>query len=423
MNAHDQPPAASAVETETIDDRAAASVLSPGGDANRYEPSTGATARLRSLDAVRGLAIVVMLLAMHPGPQDDPVQLEHPAWHGLRFVDLFFPLFLFSVGVSMAFSSRASNGRQMLRRAALLALLGIAVGSLKHEHFALTGVLQHVAGASVVAFAVLRAPRRWQAPIAAAIVAMVWAGFLIWAAGRDPWGRSDTLAHAVDGALLGGFTSEGVIQTLISSVTVIGGALAGRLIREVPDRGRLVRLIATRGLALIGGGMLLAVLVPLNKRLWSPSFAVLTVGTSYAWLAIGMWLIDVARSPPLGRPLGAPRHQPHCRLCPVHGGPGTAEQLRRRGLPDADPGRQRDPWGPRLRHRVDRVVVVVRLPALPAPDLHQGVSVRMVATASSAPNAGPQMPPSIAHGVARWSVPAVESHSARLAGRGRALRP
>ncbi|MGH9244840.1 MAG: acyltransferase family protein [Acidimicrobiales bacterium] len=293
MNAHDQPPAASAVETETIDDRAAASVLSPGGDANRYEPSTGATARLRSLDAVRGLAIVVMLLAMHPGPQDDPVQLEHPAWHGLRFVDLFFPLFLFSVGVSMAFSSRASNGRQMLRRAALLALLGIAVGSLKHEHFALTGVLQHVAGASVVAFAVLRAPRRWQAPIAAAIVAMVWAGFLIWAAGRDPWGRSDTLAHAVDGALLGGFTSEGVIQTLISSVTVIGGALAGRLIREVPDRGRLVRLIATRGLALIGGGMLLAVLVPLNKRLWSPSFAVLTVGTSYAWLAIGMWLIDV----------------------------------------------------------------------------------------------------------------------------------
>ncbi|HZK52248.1 MAG TPA: hypothetical protein VFD47_11875, partial [Actinomycetota bacterium] len=58
--------------------------------------------RLRSLDALRGLAIVVMLMAGNPFMREDlPVQLKHPEWHGLRFADLFFPLFLFVVGIAM----------------------------------------------------------------------------------------------------------------------------------------------------------------------------------------------------------------------------------------------------------------------------------------------------------------------------------
>src|SRR3546814_3949989 len=98
----------------------------------------------------------------------------------------------------------------VLKRAAKRLVIGIALATLKYERFALTGVLQHIAVAYVLAWAILRAPRRWHVPLAAGLVAAVWLAFVLWAWGDDPWRRSGTLAHAVDEALLGGYTSEGV---------------------------------------------------------------------------------------------------------------------------------------------------------------------------------------------------------------------
>jgi predicted acyltransferase len=256
-------------------------------------PESGS--RLVALDAARGLAITVMLLAMHPGSNRyDLAQLQHPTWHGLSFADLFFPLFLFAIGVSMTLSARATDLPYVLRRAGLLFVLGIALASLKHEGFVLTGVLQHIAGAYLLAFAILRAPRRWHVPLAGALVGVVWLGFVLWAGGDDPWGRSGTFAHAVNDAVLGRFSSEGVVQTAISAVAIVGGSVAGHLTREVPDRRRLVRHLGIWAVALVGAGLLLSLAVPINKRLWTPSFAVLTVGTSFAWLALGVRLVDVA---------------------------------------------------------------------------------------------------------------------------------
>jgi predicted acyltransferase len=253
--------------------------------------------RLHSLDAARGLAIVVMLVAMNPGPVGAfPDWLRHPRWEGLSFIDLFFPLFLFVVGVSMTLSRRAVNAGHVLRRAVVLFALGVALGSLKHQQFWVTGVLQHIAGAYVLAYAVLRAPRRWHLPLAATVLVGLWVAFVVWADGGDPWGTSGTLAHALDGRLIGRFSTEGTLQTVMSTVTVLGGAFAGYLIRALPDRRQLVRALAVRAGALMALGLLIALSVPINKRLWSPSFAVLTVGTSFALLAVGVWIADVRRA-------------------------------------------------------------------------------------------------------------------------------
>ena len=265
-----------------------------------------AARRLRSLDAARGLAIAVMLVTMNPGPlRGRPEQLIHPTWEGLRFVDLFFPLFLFAVGVSMTLSRRSLDGRQVLRRAAILFGLGVGLSSLKHEGLFLTGVLQHIAVSYVLAAAVLRAPRGWHRPLAAGIVVALWAAYVLWAAGGDPWGQdgTDTLAHAVDDALYGGFRTEGTLQGVMSTVTVLGGAFAGYLIHRMPDRRRLFRALAVRSAGIVGLGLLLALAVPINKRLWSPSFAVLTVGTSYAMFAACLWALDIRRFRRLLAPL------------------------------------------------------------------------------------------------------------------------
>lgn len=263
--------------------------------------ATHTTARLVSLDAARGLAIVVMLVTMNPGPTGlRPDQLRHPVWEGLTFVDLFFPLFLFAVGVSMTLSSRGLDTRHVLRRAAIIFALGVALSLLRHHSLTYTGVLQHIAISYVVAFAVLRAPRRWHFPLAIGIVGAIWAAYVLWALGDDPWGRTGTLAHAVDGALIGRFSTEGLMQSLISSVTVLAGAFAGRLIQTIPDRRRLFRALAVRAAGLSALGLLMTTVVPLNKRLWTPSFLVLTIGTSFAILAACMWLADIHR---IRRPL------------------------------------------------------------------------------------------------------------------------
>src|SRR3546814_3571140 len=53
-------------------------------------------------------------------------------------------------------------------------------------------------------------------------------------------------------------------------------------------------MLATRAAWLIGAALVMSLLVPINKRLWSPSYAVITLGTSFAWFALGIRLIDIA---------------------------------------------------------------------------------------------------------------------------------
>jgi predicted acyltransferase len=254
---------------------------------------------------VRGLAIVIMLLSMNPGtPADRPLHLGHPEWHGLTFADLFFPLFLFVVGVSMTLSARALGPGHVLWRASILCTLGILLATLRYQEPAYTGVLQHIAISYLLAAAVLHAPRRWQLPLAAAIVAGMWAAFVTGAAGDDPWAKGGTLAHdveatlnvgAVEVELVDGFTTEGPLQAVASTVTVLAGAFTGRLLQQIRDRRELARTLAVRAAGLIALGLALGLVVPISKRLWTPSFTVLTIGTSLAWLAVGMWLLDVKR--------------------------------------------------------------------------------------------------------------------------------
>ncbi|MGH2698310.1 MAG: acyltransferase family protein, partial [Actinomycetota bacterium] len=253
--------------------------------------------RLRSLDALRGLAIVVMLLAGNPFMREDlPVQLKHPEWHGLRFADLFFPLFLFVVGIAMTLSRRTGSRRLVLKRVVVLTLLGVALSSLKHRELVLPGVLQHIAISYLLAWMVLQTPRRLQPVLSAGVLVGVWAGFLLWAGGgEDPWSMQDSFAHAVNGWLLGGFATEGVLQSVASSVTVLGGAFVGRAVRRHPDPRRLARRVAVHAAWLILVALLVSIEVPVNKKLWSPSFTLLTLGTSCAWFALLIWLIDIRR--------------------------------------------------------------------------------------------------------------------------------
>src|SRR5512143_305671 len=59
-------------------------------------------ARLRSLDAMRGLTVAAMIVVNNPGSWTDGyASLAHSSWNGWTLADLVFPFFLLIVGVSL----------------------------------------------------------------------------------------------------------------------------------------------------------------------------------------------------------------------------------------------------------------------------------------------------------------------------------
>ena len=72
-------------------------------------PEKAKPTRLQSLDAVRGLNVMLMILA------DNSVSInqswiDHSPWDDVHLADWVMPLFLFMVGVSMAFSTQKYSG-------------------------------------------------------------------------------------------------------------------------------------------------------------------------------------------------------------------------------------------------------------------------------------------------------------------------
>ncbi|MFP5320239.1 MAG: heparan-alpha-glucosaminide N-acetyltransferase domain-containing protein [Acidimicrobiia bacterium] len=277
--------------------------LTGAGSRHATEPA-GGRRRVVALDAVRGLAIVVLLTAMHPGPRGAfPAQYQHPEWHGLSFIDLFFPVFLFAVGASIPFSSRGERAGAVAWRAAKLFLIGVALVSVTNGELRPAGVLQHIAIAYLVAWLVLQLPRRAQVAVAVGALGAAWAAFVAFAEGPDPWSMEGGFAHDVNTWFFGNFRTEGIPQSVLSALNVLVGAWCGQLVRATPDPRRLVQRAALLAAGLVVAGLALSGWVPINKKLWTPSYVLVTAGASVAFFAAFAWLLEVRRWRAWAQPL------------------------------------------------------------------------------------------------------------------------
>lgn len=113
--------------------------------------------RLKSLDAFRGISIVIMIFVNYGGGQY--WFFHHSPWNGLTVADIVFPWFIFIMGTSMAYSFRSMLRRGMkkmivfqkiLWRTIVLFLLGIMVNCISTKDIDITniripGVLQRFA--------------------------------------------------------------------------------------------------------------------------------------------------------------------------------------------------------------------------------------------------------------------------------------
>ncbi|MBN2848728.1 MAG: DUF1624 domain-containing protein [Coriobacteriia bacterium] len=284
--------------------------------------------RLISVDALRGLAIGGMLLVNNRASGGEtPVWLLHAEWEGLRFADMVFPAFLFVAGVSLALSFGRRTTQHpvhvwlhfVLRVAALVAL-GVALSYFRSsDPLRIPGVLQRIGLSLLLAAPFVRFKPGWIAGLGALLLAAHSAA-LLWVVppeGVDPTLRVfEALPRSIDYAVFGaehlhhtGFDPEGLLGLVSSAGQVLLGAAAGRAIHARPRDGRTLTWLAIAGFAaFVAGWWLDATVLPIIKRVWTPSFVLVTSGGATLVLVVFYALADWLRGErvlawltPLGR--------------------------------------------------------------------------------------------------------------------------
>lgn len=277
--------------------------------------------RSPALDALRGIAVALMILVNNPGSwQHLYPPLAHAPWHGFTPTDLVFPLFLFAVGASMAFALPATTAAfwpRVIKRSVLIFALGLLLNASPFvrwneagelawrswEQLRVMGVLQRIALAYFAAAVIVHAAGARGALRAAALLLLgYWAACLA-LGGSDPYSLEGFFGTALDRALLGpahlyqgegvAFDPEGLASTVPALAQVLLGHAAGRLLARRPtDTALLVRLFSIACvLAALGYAWQFA--MPLNKKLWTGSYVLLTSGLALAALALLVQALDI----------------------------------------------------------------------------------------------------------------------------------
>ncbi|GFY54741.1 heparan-alpha-glucosaminide N-acetyltransferase [Trichonephila inaurata madagascariensis] len=140
----------SMVNRSSLDDLAAAFSSSTTIDDKKQKPTQN---RLRSLDTVRGISIVVMIFVNYGGGRY--WYFEHAHWNGLTVADLVFPWFIWMMGMSMAFSLKSQLRKvvskkkiffKIFKRSVILFALGLMLNTLclnvNLKELRILGVLQ-----------------------------------------------------------------------------------------------------------------------------------------------------------------------------------------------------------------------------------------------------------------------------------------
>ena len=275
--------------------------------------------RLSSLDAFRGFTIAAMVLVNNPGDWSHLYsQLAHAKWHGWTFTDTIFPFFLFIGGVSMALSlgrlaaAGADKPRlltKLAKRAALIFLIGFLLNLIPYFNFEkvrIPGVLQRIALCTLLAAPiVVYCGWRMQLAIIAALLTVYSMCMLFYPVpgiGAGVLEPGKDFGAWVDRMLLDGhmwvqsktWDPEGLFTTLPALCSQLFGVLAGRFLLNRLSRIEQTVWLLLAGLLFVWLGVILdAILMPINKSLWTPSYCFLMTGWALLIFSAFFWLLDV----------------------------------------------------------------------------------------------------------------------------------
>lgn len=276
--------------------------------------------RLVSLDAFRGAAIAGMILVNNPGTYRGVYsQLRHAEWNGWTCADLVFPFFLFAVGMSTKLScdrrksrgdSNAKLGRSFLRRSLILFVIGLFVSNYPLFHLStlrIPGVLQRIAvcylaAAFIVLWGEARAILSWTVALLVSYWLMlefvpvpgIGPGALEPGRNFAAWFDSLFLSGHL-WAHYGTWDPEGIASTIPAVSSTLFGALTGCWLSSNRSGVEKTWWMLAAGQLLIALGVIFGFRLPINKGIWTSSYAVFSAGWAIECFAVFYWLIDVRR--------------------------------------------------------------------------------------------------------------------------------
>jgi len=289
-------------------------------------------ARFEALDILRGLFIIGMLIANNAGDWAHIYpQFDHAEWHGFTLTDMVFPGFMVCVGISMTLSlgRRMGDGGKgdmafhIVRRALILVAIGVFLNALPGfdlAHLRLPGVLQRIGLCYAIAamLVLLHSHKGADGTLIVHPRALAfWAvGLLVGYAvvlkfipvpgfGANRFDSEGSWPAYVDRIVPGiqhiwqqGLTNgritydpEGILSTPPATFNILAGLLIGLYIKSKTPR-EAVAGVAITGIVLMVLALALDGQIPIIKKLWTPSFALLTSGFAMTLLSVLMLIMD-----------------------------------------------------------------------------------------------------------------------------------
>lgn len=314
------------------------------------QPTPKRTERLASIDAYRGLVMLLMMaevLAFAHVARQAPQsrfwaflarQQEHVEWIGCSLHDLIQPSFSFLVGVAIPFSlaRRKSDGQSArqrtlhaLWRAFILVILGVFLRSIgqPQTNWTFEDTLSQIGLGYAALYILADKSRRVQWGTLGAILIGYWLLFALyptpgpdfdWEGVGVPadspgrlsgfaahWSKNSNAAWAFDRWFLnlfprprpfvangGGYSTLSFIPTL---GTMILGLLAGQVLRDDQKPRDKLRWFVSIGLAMLAAGWVLGAVgaCPVVKRIWTPSWVLFSGGWCFLLLGSFYAALDV----------------------------------------------------------------------------------------------------------------------------------
>lgn len=296
--------------------------------------------RILALDVLRGITIAGMIMVNNPGTwKYIYAPLRHADWNGLTPTDLVFPFFMFIMGISTYISLKKykfefsrSAGLKILKRTIVIFLIGIAIGWFSRfcrywvsptegigfgaqlwesvwtfDRVRILGVMQRLAlcyGATSIIALTMKHKH-----IPYLIFTLLAGYFIILMTGNGFAYNETNILSVVDRAILtpahmykdNGIDPEGLLSTIPAIAHVLIGFCVGGMMLGNKDKNQdrasmlnshLINLFLV-GTILTFAGCLLSYGCPINKKIWSPTFALVTCGLGSSFLALLIWIIDV----------------------------------------------------------------------------------------------------------------------------------
>lgn len=282
--------------------------------------------RFLSLDVFRGMTICFMIIVNTPGSGAEQFSpLKHAGWHGFTPTDLVFPSFLFAVGNAMSFSldkyrliSSTSFLTKIFKRTALIFLLGYLMywfpffgvtpaGNIISAPFVNTrimGVLQRIALCYLFGSLIIHYLSKRMVIITSILLLVgYWLLLLLFGDSNQPFSLLGNAGLYLDKFLMADshlyhgegipFDPEGWLSTLPAIVNVIIGYYAGKFIQDNGKNYETISKMMLAGVALIFAALWWNMLFPINKKLWTSPFVLLTTGIDLLLISTLIFSLEI----------------------------------------------------------------------------------------------------------------------------------